>query len=99
PMLSADGTSVAALAGGPKEPLSVVRVDVGTSRLEVLRAELDDTLDEAYLPVPRHVEVEGKYGRVVHALVYPPTNPDAEGPQSERPPYLVGGSGCRGPGP
>src|ERR1700733_3922825 len=89
PMLSADGTSIAALAGGPKEPLSVVRVDVETSRLEVLRAELDDTLDEAYLPVPRHVEVEGKYGRVVHALVYPPTNPDAEGPEGELPPYVV----------
>jgi dipeptidyl aminopeptidase/acylaminoacyl peptidase len=89
PMLSADGTTVAALAGGPKQPLSVVRVDAETSRLEVLRAELDDTLDEAYLPVPRHVEVEGKYGRVVHALVYPPTNPEAEGPEGERPPYVV----------
>jgi dipeptidyl aminopeptidase/acylaminoacyl peptidase len=89
PMISADGTAVAALAGGPKQPLSVVRVDVETPRLEVLRAELDDTLDEAYLPVPRHVEVEGKYGRVVHALVYPPTNPEAEGPAGERPPYVV----------
>jgi dipeptidyl aminopeptidase/acylaminoacyl peptidase len=89
PMISADGTMVAALAGGPKQPLSVVRVDVETSRLEVLRAELDDTLDEAYLPVPRHVEVEGKYGRVVHALVYAPTNPEAVGPDGERPPYVV----------
>jgi dipeptidyl aminopeptidase/acylaminoacyl peptidase len=89
PMLSADGTSVAALAGGPKQPLSVVRVDVESSRSEVLRAETDDTLDDAYLPVPRQVEVEGKYGRVVHALVYPPTNPDAAGPEGERPPYVV----------
>jgi dipeptidyl aminopeptidase/acylaminoacyl peptidase len=89
PMLSADGTSVAALAGGPKQPLSVVRVDVETSRLEVLRAELDDTMDDAYLPVPLDVEIEGKYGRVVHALVYPPTNPDAQGPEGERPPYVV----------
>jgi dipeptidyl aminopeptidase/acylaminoacyl peptidase len=89
PMLSADGTSVAALAGGPKQPLSVVRVDVESSRSEVLRAETDDSLDDAYLPVPRHVEVEGKYGRVVHALVYPPTNPDATGPDGELPPYVV----------
>ena len=89
PMLSADGTAVAALAGGPKQPLSVVRVDTATSHLEVLRAETDDTVDEAYLPVPRHVEVDGKYGRVVHALVYPPTNPDAAGPDGERPPYVV----------
>jgi dipeptidyl aminopeptidase/acylaminoacyl peptidase len=89
PMLSADGTAIAALAGGPAQPLSVVRVDTATSRLEVLRPELDDVPDEAYLPVPRHVDVEGKYGRVVHALVYPPTNPDADGPDGERPPYVV----------
>jgi len=89
PVLSADGTSVAALAGGPTQPLSVVRVDTATSRLEVLRADLDDVPDEAYLPIPRPVEVEGRYGRVVHALVYPPTSPDAVGPAGERPPYVV----------
>jgi dipeptidyl aminopeptidase/acylaminoacyl peptidase len=89
PALSADGTSIAALAGGPAQPLSVVRVDTATSRLEVLRADLDDVPDEAYLPIPRPVEVEGRYGRVVHALVYPPTNPDAVGPAGERPPYVV----------
>jgi dipeptidyl aminopeptidase/acylaminoacyl peptidase len=89
PMLSADGTAIVAVAGGPAQPLSVVRVDAATSRLEVLRAELDDVPDEAYLPVPRHVDVEGKYGRVVHALVYPPTNPDAAGPEREQPPYVV----------
>jgi len=89
PVLSADGSSIAALAGGPTQPLSVVRVDAATSRLEVLRADLDDVPDEAYLPIPRTVEVEGRYGRVVHALVYPPTSPDAAGPAGERPPYVV----------
>jgi dipeptidyl aminopeptidase/acylaminoacyl peptidase len=89
PVLSADGTAIVALAGGPTQPLSVVRVDAATSRLEVLRADLDDVPEEAYLPVPRHVEVEGRYGRVVHALVYPPTSPDAVGPKDERPPYVV----------
>jgi len=89
PALSADGTSVAALAGGPLHPLSVVLVDTAASRLEVLRAEVGDGPDEAYLPVPRPVEVEGRYGRVVHALVYPPTSPDATGPEGQRPPYVV----------
>jgi dipeptidyl aminopeptidase/acylaminoacyl peptidase len=89
PVLSADGTAIVALAGGPAQPLSVVRVDAATSRLEVLRADLGDVPDEAYLPVPRPVEVEGRYGRVVHALVYPPTSPDAVGPTGERPPYVV----------
>jgi dipeptidyl aminopeptidase/acylaminoacyl peptidase len=70
PALSADGTAIAALAGGPARPLSVVLVDAATSRATVLRSELDDLPDEAYLPVPRHVELEGRYGRVVHAMPY-----------------------------
>jgi dipeptidyl aminopeptidase/acylaminoacyl peptidase len=57
--------------------------------MDVLRRDVDDVPDEAYLPVPRQVEVDGKYGRVVHALVYPPTSPDAAGPPDERPPYVV----------
>jgi dipeptidyl aminopeptidase/acylaminoacyl peptidase len=89
PALSADGTAVVALAGGPTQPLSVVMVDAATSRLDVLRSELDDVPDEACLPVPRQVELEGRYGRVVHALVYPPTSPDAAGPEGELPPYVV----------
>ncbi len=87
--LSADGSVIAGLAGGPAQPLSVVRVDAATSRMEVLRREFDDVPDEAYLPVPRHAEVEGRYGRVVHALVYAPSSPDAAGPAGERPPYVV----------
>jgi dipeptidyl aminopeptidase/acylaminoacyl peptidase len=89
PVLSADGTAIVALAGGPALPLSVVTVDTAASRVEVLRSELDDLPDEGYLPVPRHVELEGRYGRVVHALVYPPSSPDAVGPEDELPPYVV----------
>ena len=87
--LSADGAAIVGLAGGPTQPHSVVRVDAATSRMEVLRRELDDLPDEAYLPVPRHEELEGRYGRVVHALVYAPASPDAKGPAGELPPYVV----------
>jgi dipeptidyl aminopeptidase/acylaminoacyl peptidase len=89
PALSADGTAIVALAGGPARPLSVVMADAATSRVTVLRSELDDLPDEAYLPVPRPVELDGRYGRVVHALVYPPSSPDAVGPEGELPPYVV----------
>ena len=87
--LSADGAAIVGLAGGPAQPHSVVRVDAATSRMEVLRRELDELPDDAYLPVPRHVELEGRYGRVVHALVYAPASPDATGPAGELPPYVV----------
>ncbi|HEX4656280.1 MAG TPA: prolyl oligopeptidase family serine peptidase, partial [Streptosporangiaceae bacterium] len=89
PVLSADGTALVALAGGPAQPLSIIRVDAATSGMEVLRREFDEVPDDAYLPVPRHVELEGRYGRVVHALVYAPASPDAAGPGGELPPYVV----------
>jgi len=89
PALSADGTAIVALAGGPAQPLSVVMVDTSTSRVDVVRPELGDLPEEAYLPVPRHVALEGRFGRTVHALVYPPTSPDAAGPEGELPPYVV----------
>jgi dipeptidyl aminopeptidase/acylaminoacyl peptidase len=89
PVLSADGTALVALAGGPAQPLSIIRVDAATSGMEVLRREFDEVPDDAYLPVPRHVELEGRYGRVVHALVYAPASPDAAGPAGELPPYVV----------
>jgi dipeptidyl aminopeptidase/acylaminoacyl peptidase len=88
-VLSADATTIVGLAGGPAHPLAIVRVDAATSRMEVLRREFDEVLPDAYLPVPRYVELDGRYGRVVHALVYPPSNPDAAGPADERPPYVV----------
>jgi dipeptidyl aminopeptidase/acylaminoacyl peptidase len=87
--LSADGTTIAGTAGGPRQPRSVVRVDVSTGKSEVLREELGELPDDEYLPTPRAVELEGPYGRVVHALVYPPTSPDAVAPAGTLPPYVV----------
>jgi dipeptidyl aminopeptidase/acylaminoacyl peptidase len=87
--LAADGDSIAAIAGGPASWPAVVRVDAATGKTEVLQRDSAELPDEAYLPVPQPVDFEGPYGQVVHALLYPPTNPDVTGPESERPPYVV----------
>jgi dipeptidyl aminopeptidase/acylaminoacyl peptidase len=87
--LSADGTVIAGVAGGHSEPLSVIAVDVATSKVTVLRREMEDVPDARYLPVPRPVELEGPFGRIVHALVYAPANPDVSAPAGELPPYVV----------
>jgi dipeptidyl aminopeptidase/acylaminoacyl peptidase len=87
--VSAGGTTIVAVAGGPQIPLSVVRIDADTGKSEVLRRESDDVPDAGYLPVPSQVKLEGQYGRNVHALVYPPTHPDAVAPDGELPPYIV----------
>src|SRR5579862_5486358 len=94
PWLSASGLAVAAFAGGPEVPLSVVRVDVptvagGTATAAVLRREADWLPDSAYLPTPRAVQLAGPTGSVVHALVYPPANPAVTAPDGELPPYIV----------
>jgi dipeptidyl aminopeptidase/acylaminoacyl peptidase len=98
PWLSASGRSVAATAGGPAVPLSVVRVDIppagreaGRPRAVVteLRREAEALPDAAYLPVPRAERLAGPSGSVVHALVYPPTNPAVTAPDRELPPYIV----------
>jgi dipeptidyl aminopeptidase/acylaminoacyl peptidase len=87
--LSADGRAVVAVAGGPTAPSGVVRVDTATGRTEALRRELDEVPDAAYLPVPRVTHMEGPFGRVVHALVYPPSNPSVTAAEGEVPPYVV----------
>jgi dipeptidyl aminopeptidase/acylaminoacyl peptidase len=97
PWLSASGQSVAATAGGPARPLSVVRVDVppigqGAGQgagVSELRREAETLPDAAYLPVPRTEQLAGPSGSVVHALVYPPANPAAAAPDGELPPYII----------
>ncbi|HEX9359213.1 MAG TPA: prolyl oligopeptidase family serine peptidase [Streptosporangiaceae bacterium] len=87
--VSADGTTIVAVAGGPQTPLSVVRIDAASGKTEVLRRESEEVPEAGYLPVPSQVRLEGQYGRNVHALVYPPTHPDAVAPDGELPPYIV----------
>ncbi|WP_067791995.1 S9 family peptidase [Actinomadura formosensis] len=87
--LSADGTTIVGIAGGPDLPPSVVRVDTTTGRVEGLRRELAELPDVAYLSRPRAERLEGPFGRPVHAYVFPPTNPEAAGPEGELPPYVV----------
>jgi len=87
--VSADGTSIAAIGGAPIEANSVILIDTSTSACTVLRTEISELPDRRYLPIPRQLELEGPYGRVVHALVYPPTNPEVAGMPGELPPYIV----------
>jgi dipeptidyl aminopeptidase/acylaminoacyl peptidase len=87
--ISASGMVIAGIAGGPLQPTSVVRIDAATGTSDILRQELDEVPDLDYLPVPRARQLEGPYGRVVHALVYPPNSPDAAAPPGELAPYVV----------
>ncbi|WP_084959472.1 S9 family peptidase [Thermoactinospora rubra] len=100
PALAADGGTLVGVGYGPAVPTSIVRVDLATGRVEGLRRAVEELPDVAYLPKPEKVEFTGRFGRRVHAIVYPPTNPDMSpeeqpegageaGEAGEAPPYVV----------
>ncbi len=54
-----------------------------------LRPDRDLGMGEEWISRPHPVEFGSVDGRRAHALVYPPTNPEVEGPEGERPPLVV----------
>jgi dipeptidyl aminopeptidase/acylaminoacyl peptidase len=87
--IAASGEAVAVIAGGARTPWSVVRTWFGGAT-EVLRRQAVAAPDPAYLPDPRQVQLPtSPNGTVVHAVIYPPANPEVKAPDGELPPYVV----------
>ena len=87
--LAVSGTTIAAAAAGPRVSWRVLRIPADGS-FEVIRGQEGAGPDPAYLPDARPVQLSGREnGRVIHALVYPPANPEATGPAGELPPFIV----------
>jgi dipeptidyl aminopeptidase/acylaminoacyl peptidase len=90
--LRAQGTRVVCVAAGPDSEPVVLRVDVDGGAPEVLRPARDLGLDPAWFSRPEHVtfptEDRGTGIGEAHALVYPPTNPEAD-PDAGLPPLMV----------
>ena len=76
-------------AGSPTEPLSVVKLDLATKALDVIRRSSQLVIDPDYLSVPRPVEFPTEGGLTAHAFFYPPQNRDYRPPPGEKPPLLV----------
>ncbi|MEE9205557.1 MAG: prolyl oligopeptidase family serine peptidase [Acidimicrobiia bacterium] len=75
------------IAGGPDASPAVVEIDVDTGSHEVVRAA-DTPIDDRYVSIPETITFETPDGPT-HALFYPPTNPDFNGPDGETPPLIV----------
>jgi len=89
PVLAARGSTVVYIAGSPMIPNQVVRLELSTGAVEVLRTSGELPVDESYLSAPRAIEFPTGQGRTAHALFYPPTSPEHEAPPGELPPLLV----------
>lgn len=77
------------IGGSPTEPLSIVRLDLATRQIEVLRRSSNVMIDAEYLSIPKAIEFPTENGVTTHAFFYAPRNRDYTGPSEERPPLLV----------
>ncbi|MGH8889413.1 MAG: prolyl oligopeptidase family serine peptidase [Acidothermaceae bacterium] len=88
-VVHSDGKAAVGIGAGPSIPSSVVKIDLASGTHEILRQSVAEIPDASYLPQPRSITTTGPGRRDVHAIVYPPRNPDFVAPQGELPPYIV----------
>jgi len=67
----------------------VVRLDVTSREVEILRAGRELGVDHGFLPEPELITFPTTEGDVAHGLYYAPAHPDFELPAGERPPLMV----------
>lgn len=90
PSLSARDGRLAFAAASPDSDTAIVLLDMASGVSEVIRAASEETIDPAYVPTPRPIEFPtADGGETAHGFYYPPSNPDFEPPEGERPPLIV----------
>src|SRR5438093_5949894 len=77
------------VGGSPTEAESIVKIDLRTPKLTVLRRSRNVTVDNRYLSIPRHVEFQTTNGLTAHSFYYPAKNPDCTAPAGEKPPLIA----------
>ncbi len=87
-----DGDRLLLGTGGSRTVAGLRVLDLGTRELTDVRLALDQVPDPAYLPDAAAMTLHGAQAgnqREVHAIVYPPHNPDFAAPDGELPPYIA----------
>lgn len=83
------GGKVYFLAASSHIPTVVVEYDPETGMHKELASSASLSVDRSYISLPVPVEFPTQGGLTAHAFYYPPTNPDFQAPQGERPPLIV----------
>ena len=77
------------IGGAPSLPISVVQIDLASSKWWELRKSNNLEIGYGYLSTGQPVEFPTENGQTAHAFYYPPKNGDFDGPVGEKPPLLV----------
>jgi dipeptidyl aminopeptidase/acylaminoacyl peptidase len=76
-------------AGSPTQGNALVRLDIASGAIDVLKRGSDLTLDDGYISHPETIEFPTTDGLTAFGFFYPPANKDYEAPEGEKPPLLV----------
>jgi dipeptidyl aminopeptidase/acylaminoacyl peptidase len=87
--LRAEAGSAVFVAGSSTEATCIVKLELATNELEVLRRSSEVAIDPGYLSEPLLVEFSTEHGLSAHAFFYRPKNQDHTAPPGELPPLLV----------
>ncbi|MDX1665482.1 MAG: S9 family peptidase [Candidatus Promineifilaceae bacterium] len=87
--LAVGADSVAVVAGGPAELPALLRIDLKTQQVAVLRRAGELPLDAGTFSLPEEIAFPTGDGERAYAYYYPPHNPHYQGPAEEKPPLLV----------
>jgi dipeptidyl aminopeptidase/acylaminoacyl peptidase len=77
------------MAGSPTHPISLVKIDLATLEMRVLRRTREETIEPGYISVPKTIEFPTENGLKAYAFYYPPKNKDYAASAHEKPPLLV----------
>jgi dipeptidyl aminopeptidase/acylaminoacyl peptidase len=76
-------------AASATEPYALVKFELATGRIEVLRRSFEPTVDTGYFSLPQAVEFPTERGLTAHGIFYAPANKDYTAPAGALPPLMV----------
>lgn len=83
------GTHMYCIASAPSTPTALIRLNLTTREITVLRQSIDFSLDPQYISTPEAIAFPTARGKTAHAIFYPPKNGDYQAPEGERSPLVV----------
>ncbi|VXD20343.1 Peptidase S9, prolyl oligopeptidase active site region [Planktothrix serta PCC 8927] len=87
--LKVSGNQVLFIGSSPTESSAIVKLNLDTGELEVLRRSSQIVLDKGYLSVPQPIEFPTENGKTAYGFFYPPQNKDYQASEAEKPPLVV----------
>jgi len=76
-------------AGSPREPLSIIEMDLTSRETKVWQRSAHLQIDDEYISEPQSIEFPTENGLTAHGFYYAPRNQDFTGPSDEKPLLLV----------